>query len=182
MTRFAYLRSSRDCQFRKDDVRISHPDSEHEDIDVAIRVLHFSWSTVYRALEQGLKRRIGSGTRGARRTRGGRKLTRRKRTRAEEKENTLVKYKGYSRLCNRVISRNPLFFEPAARMCALVLLAPPRPVSIPAFYRFIPQRESQFHLLLAITRLLSRCIRFNETSSHSRSRNQRGKRCNAEAR
>lgn len=37
---------------------------------------------------------------------------------AEEKENTLVKYKGCSRFCNRVISRNPLFRACTENMCS----------------------------------------------------------------
>lgn len=50
-----------------------------------------------------------SGKLGEIETRGPRKLTRRKGTPAGKKENTLVRYKGYSRFCNRVIFRNPLF-------------------------------------------------------------------------
>lgn len=53
-----------------------------------------------------------------------RKLTRRERTPAEAKENTLVKYKGYSRHCNRVISRNP--FPRASRRSRMRVNTIPR--------------------------------------------------------
>lgn len=53
-----------------------------------------------------------------------RKLTRRERTPVEAKENTLVKYKGYSRHCNRVISRNP--FPRASRGSRMRINTNPR--------------------------------------------------------
>ena len=83
---------------------------------------------------------------------GRRKLTRRKRTSAKEKENTLVKYKGYSRFCNRVISRNPLFQACYANMCSSPCTTKTRIDS--SILTFHPLRESLFHLLPVIACLL----------------------------
>lgn len=126
----------------------------HAFIDIDIRVLHFSSLVCIPRVRERYER-ITNETRAAKGGRGGggrRKLTRRKRTSAKEKENTLVKYKGYSRFCNRVISRNPLFQACYANMCSSPCTTKTRIDS--SILTFHPLRESLFHLLPVIACLL----------------------------